>query len=84
MALVIKGEEKRTNLNVYRRMIKYIIIYPYDITHYYYYKCRCSHREKIGKKLQNVHQGYVLELGLPVIYFLFYFFKIYLFGSTGS
>lgn len=49
MALVIKGEEKRTNLNVYRRMVKYIIIYPYDITHYYYYKCRCSHREKIAK-----------------------------------
>ena len=53
-----------------RRMVKYITIYPYDITHYYcYYKCRCNHREKIGKKLQNVHQGYVLELGLPVILF---------------
>ena len=40
--------------------------------------------KRLEKKLQNVHQGYVLELGLPVIYFLFYFFKIYLFGSTGS
>ena len=51
-----------------RRMVKYITTYSYDITHYYYYKCRCSHREKIGNKLQNVHQDYVLELVLPVIF----------------